>query len=124
MSFFFIFILAFLSRFKINLVNSRTVRVEWVPQEYDPSDDISYDYIVYYQEVGVSRPEKSISVPTGTRFTTIGNLRTGVLYQFAVAISKRVGREQMIGKRTPPKRIRTDISGQQSSEPKSRLSVS
>ena len=119
------FILAQLSNFKIKLVNSRTVRLEWVTQEFDSTDDISYDYIVYYEEIGVSQTEKTTSVPTGARFTTIGNLRERALYQFAVAISKRVGREQTIGKRTSPKRIRTDTSVEQSGESqKSRLSVS
>ena len=86
----------------------RTARLDWESVTFPDTEEPNYNYLVFYQEVGVSGLERSIKVPSTSTFVVLKNLKGGVEYNFAIAVSRQVGIEAYTGDRSLQERARIE----------------
>ena len=78
--------------------------LEWESVTFPDTEEPNFNYLVFYQEVGVSGLERSIKVPSTSNFVVIRNLKGGAEYNFAIAVSRQVGIETYTGVWSLPER--------------------
>lgn len=91
-------------RFHATPFGPHAARLEWDRIEIQESDLHYYDYIIYYVELGLRRPERSAIVSASRSSTILRNLRGGLAYKFEVAVSRTIGTETYVGERSLPGR--------------------
>lgn len=99
------FILAKVRGFKVTALDGDAVTLEWMHIQFAPSDLIEYTYIIYYTRAGTSH-EVSISIPSNLYTTVRSGLKNGDIYRFAIAVSKQVGIEMVVGERSSTQTVK------------------
>ena len=97
--------LATVTGFQVSLFDPRTARLDWESVTFPDTEKATFDYLIFYQEVGDS-VERVVEIPSTSTFVILKNLKGGAVYRFAIAVSRQVGIEMFTGDRSIPERAR------------------